>query len=182
MERRLEATETARALFESSSRVLLENPSLVFAPAADTGARLARRFPSEIAVQVRGGSSVVQSVTVELGLPKQVPGAMEFDLNWQPAGHAHLLPVFRGSFTAAPEGLHTRLSLQGTYSPPFGPVGTFGDGLVGHRLARQTINTFLRNVARRIDQEVDRRMAEGVRPTFHHSGLRKRPTPENWLG
>lgn len=182
VERRLEATETARALFENSSRVLLDDPSEVVAPAADTEARRTLQLPVEMTVQLGAGSSAVQTVVLELGPPTRSPDAMVFALTWRPAGHTHLLPAFRGALEVAPEGLHTRLSLHGTYRPPLGPVGAFGDGLIGHRVARRTISAFLRTVAQRIDEEVDRRMAGGVRPATHPPDPSATVAPESWLG
>lgn len=182
MERRLEASETVRALFENATQVLLDDPGKVLAPKAGNEARRARQWPVDMTAQLGGGSVVVQTVLAELGLPDQSPGAVVFDLTWRPTGHTHLLPVFRGALEVTPEGLRTRLALRGTYHPPLGPVGAFGDGVVGHRVARQTIGTFLGTVGRRIDEEVDRRMADGVRPTPYPSDLRDIPVPENWLG
>lgn len=178
MERRLKAAETSRVLFENASQVVLDDPAAAFGPAAHPEERIARRFPNEMALQLGGGTSATQTVMVELGLPVQSPDAVVFELTWNPVGHAHLLPVLRGSLELAPDGLHTRLSFVGTYTPPLGPVGAFGDGLVGHRVARRTVSTFLESVVRRIDEEVDRRMVAGMRPEPHPS----QPTPENWLG
>ncbi|HEX6421348.1 MAG TPA: hypothetical protein VFZ77_22795, partial [Acidimicrobiales bacterium] len=45
------------------------------------------------------------------------------------------------------------------YTVPLGPVGRFGDGLVGRRIARQSFESFLEDTAARLDAEVHRRSA-----------------------
>lgn len=182
VERRLEATQTVRALFENTMAVLLDDPGKVLAPEADHEARRARQWPIAMTAQLGGGSAVVQTVLAGLRLREQAPEGAVFDLTWRPTGHTHVLPVFRGALEVMPDRLHTELALRGTYHPPLGPVGAFGDGVVGHRVARRTVETFLASVGGRIDAEVDRRMAEGFRPAPYPPDLRDVPVSENWLG
>lgn len=177
VERRLEATDEARALFEESCRTLLDDPSRVLSPGANAEARRMRQYATEMTVDTGGGSSTAQGVVVELGLPQQSAEALVCGVAWRPAGRTRFLPVFHGSLELRPESLHTRLRLHGTYRPPLGPVGAFGDSMVGHRVARQTIAGFLRTVAQRIEEDVDRRTAEGPRPAPYPLDLRDEPPP-----
>jgi hypothetical protein len=155
MDRVLDVGRTVRALFEVASGLVVDDPARVFAPGVDAGGRSARRLPVEMTAELGGGTTVAQTVIVELGRPAVLPTRVTCPLTWRPTDHTNLLPVFRGSLFMTPEGLDTGLWLRGTYQPPLGRVGRFGDGLVGHRIARRTVATFLDTVARRIEAEAD---------------------------
>jgi hypothetical protein len=65
------------------------------------------------------------------------------------------------------------LVLSGSYRPPFGPVGVFGDGLVGHRVARQSLASFLSELAARIERQARSSVpAAGVLPASYPPDLR----------
>jgi peroxiredoxin len=51
-------------------------------------------------------------------------------------------------------GHRTKLLLTGTYDVPLGILGRFGDGLMGHRIARRSVADFLRDVAHNLDRAV----------------------------
>lgn len=153
----------------------MEDPSQLFSNSAGGEARRERRFPTKMTLDLGGGVTAVQGAIVELGLPSESGGAVVVDLVWRPVSHSQLLPVFHGLLELAPTGSHTRLHLHGTYRPPLGPVGAFGDGLLGHRLARQSIATFLRTVAQRTDDEVDRRATVHVTPATYPPDMRDLP-------
>jgi hypothetical protein len=46
------------------------------------------------------------------------------------------------------------LHLSGHYSVPLGAVGAFGDRLLGHRVARRSVQAFLEAAATRIDAKL----------------------------
>jgi hypothetical protein len=96
-------------------------------------------------------------------------------LHWQAWGRERLFPVFDGELRAAPVGpAATTVVVSGTYSVPLGPVGRFGDGLIGRRLARQSLTAFLEDAARRIDAEVHRRLhSVAWRPAPYPVSLRE---------
>jgi GAF domain-containing protein len=52
------------------------------------------------------------------------------------------------------------LTVRGTYTVPLGPVGRFGDGVIGRRLARQSLAAFVEGLARRLDGAANRQAAE----------------------
>ena len=176
MERRLDATDAARAHFEDAAQLLADDPAQVFSPPADIEARYARRLSVTLTAPLGGGASVVQTVVLELGPPERSPDAIVLPMAWRPIGHPHLLPVFQGCLEAAPHGAHTRLSLHGTYRPPLGLIGTAGDALAGRHLAHYTLAALLRTVAQRLDKAiVTRRTAEGIRPAPYPPDLRDAP-------
>ena len=44
----------------------------------------------------------------------------------------------------------TQLDFRGDYEPPFGPVGTAVNAVVGHRIAELCVHSFLVDVARHL--------------------------------
>jgi hypothetical protein len=77
-------------------------------------------------------------------------GVGRFGLSWQASEHEGAFPAFGGDLEVHPDGTGTILRLTGHYRPPLGAVGAFGDGLVGHRLARRALQDFLESVARHL--------------------------------
>jgi hypothetical protein len=97
-------------------------------------------------------------------------------LRWRASGRDRLFPVFDGRLeaTAAPGGAGTVLSVVGVYTVPLGPVGRFGDGLIGRRLARQSLTAFLEDAARRIDAGAHHRTtSEAWHPSPYRVALRE---------
>jgi len=68
--------------------------------------------------------------------------------------------VFEGTLglEPAPHG-GTILRMTGTYEPPLGPVGAFGDVVMGRRLGRQSIELYLERIARHIYRTVTTQLA-----------------------
>lgn len=102
----------------------------------------------------------------------------------QPERPGRLLPSFEGTIAVVEEGGGPVVRVRGTYEPPLGMVGAFGDGLVGFRIARRSLESFVREIAERVDRAVE----SGA---FAGRGSAPQPTvdlcdvaavSENWLG
>ena len=52
----------------------------------------------------------------------------------------------------------TGLRLAGRYTVPLGAVGRFADGVLGHRLARRSIEMLVESFGRRLEAAVERRL------------------------
>jgi hypothetical protein len=170
MERHLESEGRVAARFEVVRETLLTEPARVLA-SGQVAAR-ATRFPVELRFETEGGTAAAQAVMVEIGVP-QAGGDAQFPLSWQPAAHTKLLPSFRGTLVAEPAGEDTCLRISGSYRPPLGQLGAFGDGLIGHRLARRTLDSLVGFVAKQLGDDA-RQRSESVR-------LRPAPYPESLL-
>ena len=107
-------------------------------------------------VQVGAGCELAREVIVRLGDLTDRDGRIEVPLGWGVVGAERLFPAFDGLLFADDDGSNSRLGLEGAYRIPLSVVGAVGDGVVGHRLARASLSTFLEGAARRIDDEVDR--------------------------
>jgi hypothetical protein len=73
---------------------------------------------------------------------------------WEAAERPKLFPTMRGELVAAPLGMHeTRLDLSGEYRPPLGLLGRLLDRVVGFRVARATMRSFLDDLAGHLETE-----------------------------
>jgi hypothetical protein len=81
--------------------------------------------------------------------PRRTGGSVRTGLRWEATGPASgLFPVLDADLTLASSGEHDcRLSLSGTYRPPFGRLGEELDRAVLGRVAVATIRALLGNVA-----------------------------------
>lgn len=75
--------------------------------------------------------------------PGRIHDALEID--WS-AG-TRFFPDFHGALRLRIDSVETtRLSLEGTYRPPFGPFGRIFDLVIGRRIARATMRDLLRRL------------------------------------
>ena len=132
------------------------------------------------------GTSVHQKVRVRLAPLPDTHDEAAWEITLAPVGHIHLLPTFTGTLEADDRPDGTALRLAGTYRPPLGPVGGFADRLLGHRLARLSLEAFLGEVAERVERHrADRVRTAGVLPVPYPPDLRDRDgggPSETWLG
>lgn len=176
VKRGIEASTTVIVQFQQVRDVFADDPGGVVSGSVGPDDRRDRRFRSELGVALGAGGELRQAVDIQVGALAVADARATLPLRWQASGRDRLFPVFEGRLEATPAGLDaTRLVVRGTYVVPLGPVGRFGDGLVGRRLARQSLTAFLEDAAGRIDAEVHRRTASiGWRPAPYPVALRER--------
>lgn len=138
MERSIEATTVISASADRVRGLLASDPA-----AALTN-------PTTLAA---GG--LHHDVIVTLGEPDLGDAVLSIPVSWHPVDHARLFPSFLGALEAESSVAGTRLRLAGSYSVPLGVVGQFGDGLIGRRLAKQSLHSLLTTVAERITTALD---------------------------
>jgi hypothetical protein len=168
VKRDIEASTTIQISVEQASEVLVDDPSGILAdpsPAdrqvnGNTAEPHADHLTSTLAVGLGAGGSVSKEVEVEVGAAATSDGVTTVPLHWHASGRDSLFPIFDGVLEARAEALGaSRLTVWGTYTVPLGPVGRFGDGVIGRRLARQSFAAFVKALARRLDNEAHRRAA-----------------------
>jgi hypothetical protein len=156
--RGIEASTTVKVPIERARDVLADDPGAVVADVVTAADRHARRFTTVLGVELAGGGGVRHAVVVELGRAHPGGERTALAIRWHADGHQRLFPTFEGELDVEPDGPDaTRLTVQGTYAVPLGPIGHFGDGLVGRRIARQSLASFVEQAAGRLDREVHRR-------------------------
>ena len=109
-------------------------------------------------------------------------GVGRWTLDIRPVGSERALPSFNGALTVGAADDSARLGVAGHYEPPLGWVGAFGDGVLGRRLVRQSLERFVTEMAERLDAEADRLVPAAGRPAPDAPDLRPAPIAENWLG
>ena len=177
MERWVTAKTVIGMPFEAASSVLVSDPAALL-PAGhrihpDGGAVVT------LSAGTRGGAELGQEVLLTLGAPCSAEGESWVPVEWEPVAHAQLLPSFRGVLELIEEADRTELAITGTYEIPLGVVGRFGDGLLGRRLAQQSVRTLLEGMARQLRGRVADGMAHAAwRPAPYPIDLRERPVPE----
>jgi len=133
----------ALALFQRATLTALERAKLV-------GAALRTRLgPVEIGVEV---SIRVVRATEEISALGE--RSLRLEIAWTAAERAALFPSMEAILVARPlSSGETQLELQGRYQPPLGPVGVLLDALVGHRIAEASVQRFVQDVAKRLNDE-----------------------------
>jgi hypothetical protein len=94
--------------------------------------------------------------------PGRAHDAMEID--W--VAGTRFFPDFHGALRLRIDSVETtRLSLEGTYQPPFGAFGRVFDLLVGRRIARATMHDLLRRLGDAMEQrEAEFRGSDPAKP------------------
>ena len=182
MKRDIEASTKVRAPIERAHDVIIADPGCVVVERCSAEERRERRFHTSLGVEVGAGGGLHQEVVIELGPVRSSDDAVAVPVHWHAAGRDRLFPTFEGELEASRDDPGSCLTLRGTYTVPLGPLGRFGDGIVGRRLARQSLSAFLEQAARRLDTEVDRRMdSVSWHPAPYPVALRELGS-ENYIG
>ena len=149
----------------------------MFGDAATADERRLRRFRVELGATVGAATEIQHEVEVELDRPWANADVVTTPISWRPVGHERMLPSFHGELVLRSCGAgKTEMSLRGVYLVPLGPIGRFGDGVVGHRIARRSITELLTRIARNLEDEVGRRLQSiPYRPAPYPSDMRERP-------
>lgn len=102
---------------------------------------------ADLRVELPGMGSFTRSARVGFGPLMEEDGAAVLPVWWEDAEHPELFPTFDGGLELYPDGRGTALRLVGSYVPPLGMLGRFGDGLAGHRIVLASLSKFLADVA-----------------------------------
>jgi hypothetical protein len=94
-----------------------------------------------------------------------------------------MMPTFTGQLEASRARPGTRVRLNGTYTVPLGVIGRFGDGVLGRRLARRSLDTLVERLASRLESEVQARLGSaGWRSAPIAVELREQEHSEIYIG
>jgi hypothetical protein len=147
---------TSRVEFTMARQVLQHDPGAVLSelPAIEGSTN---QFRIELGIDLRRGASVHQEATVTLGEARSTATTILLPVSWQATGREGVLPSFRGELEASKMSAGTDLRLAGFYTVPLGLVGRFGDGIIGRRLARQSLVALVERLAGRLECEMARR-------------------------
>ena len=156
--RHVESTVDLRSSHSQVVAVLRDAPKWLFGTPAAGGCL------AEVTADLRRGATVRQYVLVDVGTPEDSAGRTRVAITWTPVGRRRLLPSFSGAAIVTADGDDARLTLEGTYRPPFGLLGALWDRLAGRRVAAHTVDVYVRELGARIDRAVEHRALSGWRP------------------
>lgn len=92
--------------------------------------------------------ALTKEVEVVVGQLWQRGEAATIPITWKATGIGVLFPILEADLVIEPIGEDlTQITLQGTYRPPFGPVGRLLDAALFHRLAEACVRDFLNRLA-----------------------------------
>jgi hypothetical protein len=137
------ATQQRRPV-EVARRVPIPLDAAVAVLSEDLPEVIGRRLP------LPGARQLGRDVRVGFGPVLEDEGVTAIPVWWEDAEHQELFPTFDGGLElrAAPDG--TELRLVGSYRPPFGALGRFADGLLGHRIVTASLDAFITAAAERL--------------------------------
>lgn len=94
------------------------------------------------------GIHFAKKVRLEIGVPDIRHAGLVYPVAWSAAGAGALFPRLTADLVVSHMGREkTRLSLQGTYKPPFGPIGRAVDRSILRSVAESTVQDWVDRVA-----------------------------------
>ena len=182
MARPIEVETPLRVAFASARDILLDDPGAVFNAASTVHEQHRARISTELSVDLGAGASVHQDVTLQLGFAQSTETGVVVPVVWRAAGRERLFPTFKGELEAFEARTGTRLRLNGTYTLPLGVIGRIGNGVVGWRLARRSLEELLERLARRIEAEAERRQSARGQSALNPSSPPEWQRSEMYIG
>jgi hypothetical protein len=119
----------------------------------------------ELRIEI-GGGAITRRVDAEVGPLINGHETLRMPVRWKAAEHPNLFPVMVADLHVSDlDGGHIELRFVGEYRAPLGAVGAVADTLAGSRLAEKSLNTFLTDVAHRLEAAlVEHAPRPGVTP------------------
>ncbi len=175
MDRTITAQAIARVSFRRAAEFVRKPSSGLFGDHVDSDAPSRRCFRTSMTAEAPGGMTVGHDVDVEILAIRSEEDRVDIDLAWAPTGGGSTLPSFTGTLHASRgDGLTTQLELEGSYRVPLGPLGRFGDGVMGNRVARRSVTDLLDRMATRIEaRALDASTRAQVTPTPRPPDMRR---------
>ncbi len=150
MDRHLYAYRELDVPWQQAVDALTEHRAALFGDATDATVHGAvTRLHTTVA-----GLDVGRDVTVRLGPIRDLGmHTVSMALTWDAVDGHGIFPRMLGSIELTAMSDHparTQLTFLGTYTPPLGVVGTIVDAAAGHKVADDTIDHFIDEVATRL--------------------------------
>ena len=118
-------------------------------------AGVAYREGESLRAQVGPGvDGLAKEVRWEIGDPEVQQRGLVYPIRWIATGASSLFPTMTADLVlshAGPTG--TRLSFEGTYEPPMGPLGKAIDRIALRRLAQSTVQDWVDRLARALQSQ-----------------------------
>jgi hypothetical protein len=113
--------------------------------------QIVRNPLEELRIEI-GGGAITRRVDAEVGPVINGHRTLRMPVRWKAAEHPNLFPVMVADLHVSDlDGDHIELRFVGVYRAPLGAVGAVADTLAGSRLAEKSLNTFLTDLAHRLE-------------------------------
>jgi hypothetical protein len=133
---------------------LLASPHYVFRHATAAAATQAAMLHVQIGAIDFGTAVAIALKGVDQDLPADRP-MTRISLEWRSATSPRLFSSLTGTLAIFPlTPTETQLELSGHYTPPLGAVGEVLDSALGHRLAKASVDRFIKEVAGWLREEL----------------------------
>lgn len=119
---------------------------------------------ARLGAELLAGMHVERPVRIGVGPLIEDDDATVLPVWWEDAEHPNLFPTFDGGLELRGDEDGTEMRLVGSYQPPLGALGRFGDGLAGHRVVMASLERFLVDVAGRLAAAAGEAAEAGSRP------------------
>jgi hypothetical protein len=94
------------------------------------------------------GAGYAKKVSLVISTPEIRTAGIVYPVTWTASGAESLFPRLVADLVLSHIGSdRTKLSLQGTYDPPFGPLGRAVDRALLHKVAESTVQDWVDRVA-----------------------------------
>ncbi|WP_436793462.1 hypothetical protein [Actinospongicola halichondriae] len=183
MERPIATEVVAQVSLPRVQAIIDRDPGIAFGSVVGSGPSC--RFRTTITVEGPGGVSMSHPIEIEARTSRSEDTGSTLEFAWSPSGGGEaLLPTFSGRLELVPAGPPaTTFRLDGDYQIPLGALGRFGDGVIGHRIARQSVRGLLEAIVGRIEREsLDHSRRAPTIPAPHAPDLRRSPRSESPIG
>ncbi|HEU4319632.1 MAG TPA: hypothetical protein VFS66_06085 [Acidimicrobiia bacterium] len=95
-----------------------------------------------------------KTVRLEIGVPEIRKAGLVYSISWTAAGAKALFPRLTADLTLIHVGRErTKLSLDGTYEPPLGPLGRAVDRVLLKNVAESTVQDWVDRVAAAVSSD-----------------------------
>ena len=153
-QRPIQSSATARVPYLKARDVVVDDLGALFGDIPAVHVEGVRVSSMELVIELGAGASVHQAVALRVGPARESDNGLTLRMNWQASGNDRLLPTFDGELEVSKRRMLTRLRLAGAYTVPLGLVGRVGDGVLGWRIARSSIDELVERMARRLESAV----------------------------
>ncbi len=101
-----------------------------------------------------GADGLAKEVQLEIG-PREVQRkGLVYPIRWVATGASSLFPTMTGDLVLSHVGsIGTRISFEGTYEPPMGPLGRAVDRIALRRIADSTVQNWVDRIAEAVAAE-----------------------------
>ncbi|MEX1125016.1 MAG: hypothetical protein WD895_00040 [Acidimicrobiia bacterium] len=97
---------------------------------------------------------LAKEVRLEIGAHEIHRKGLVYPIRWVATGASSLFPTMTADLVLSHVGLtQTKLTFEGTYEPPMGPLGKMIDRIAFRKLADATVKTWVDRIAQALDAE-----------------------------